>query len=333
LCQDKIINLFGLSGGKDSLAALLWGIHESGYDLETIRVTFCDTENEATETYDYVHYISKRVHHVEWISPDLGFYDLAKKNGRFPSARARFCTTELKMIPTQAWIRERQAEGYTVINHSGVRAGESDTRKHMAEWESAEESFFGCIGRRPLIRWSLDDVWAIHDRWGVPRNPLYAKGASRVGCYPCIMSRKAEILNIAIKSPERFDMIREQEPLVGNRNFSSFFARDKVPLRFRTKIIQAPVKQVKQEALTPRGRWEGAYDDEAQGWLELVFSDDYGEIINTPEEAKQAVLMQDMAVCSIDDVIRWAMSGVGETEELEYDDLEYAPSCSSGMCE
>jgi hypothetical protein len=48
-----LINHCGCSGGKDSTALLLWMVHESGYHLESIRPTFCDTGN-ADETGELV---------------------------------------------------------------------------------------------------------------------------------------------------------------------------------------------------------------------------------------------------------------------------------------
>ena len=43
MTDQKSINHFGVSGGKDSTAALLWAVHESGYDPATIRATMTDT--------------------------------------------------------------------------------------------------------------------------------------------------------------------------------------------------------------------------------------------------------------------------------------------------
>jgi hypothetical protein len=52
---------------------------------------------------------------------------------------------------------------------------------------------------------------AIHKKHGLPVNPLYEMGASRVGCWPCIFARKAEVRLIANLSPERMDEIRNLE--------------------------------------------------------------------------------------------------------------------------
>lgn len=230
------INYIGISGGKDSTALLLWAVHESGYPRESLRVTFCDTGNEAEETYEYVRMLSETVHPVHWIKPPLDFYELAEKRGRFPSPKVRFCTQELKMKPTKADIDALLAAGHTVLAHSGVRAAESADRARMEEREPAWLSYFGVETYRPLLRWSLADVWAIHDRYGVPRNPLYAMGCSRVGCVPCIMSRKSELLNIARRMPGRIDLIRRRERTAGE-HYTTFFGRKMVPLRYRTCTV------------------------------------------------------------------------------------------------
>jgi len=123
-----------------------------------------------------------------------------------------------------------------VLLHSGVRAGESRDRALLPELEWDE--YFAADVYRPLLRWSLDDVWAYLEKYNIQRNPLYDEGAQRVGCFPCIMSRKAEIRNIAQKFPERINKIREAEQGMENGDmYHSFFARDKVPPHWRSKTI------------------------------------------------------------------------------------------------
>jgi 3'-phosphoadenosine 5'-phosphosulfate sulfotransferase (PAPS reductase)/FAD synthetase len=79
----------------------------------------------------------------------------------------------------------------------------------MEEWEWSDT--FDCDAWRPLIKWTEQDVIDIHHRHGLAPNPLYLKGATRVGCWPCIFSRKAEIKLVAKLSPERIDVIRQLE--------------------------------------------------------------------------------------------------------------------------
>ena len=318
--KNKVINHGGVSGGKDSTALLLWMVYESGYPEESLSITFCDTGNEAPETYAYVAMLSAKVHPIVTILPELDFYALAKKKGRFPSSQARFCTQELKMKPTKAHLDALMDEGYTVLNHSGVRAGESADRALLEPREPAWLSFFGCEGYRPLLSWTLADVWAIHERYGIPRNPLYDMGCKRVGCLPCIMSRKAEVLNIALRMPERLDMIRAKEAEIGGTRaygISTFFARNMVPVRWRDREISVPAK-TRTIAATPLG-------EDALPFLASEF----------PLSVEVQTGGVRMAVATIDGVERWARAGIGETEALEFEGMEEPPTCDSrsGLCE
>lgn len=223
----------GVSGGKDSTTLLLWIVHESGYPIEKIRATFCDTGNEHEYTYAYLQMLSEKVHPIETIKPPLDFYQLAKKKGRFPSTKARFCTQQLKIFPTQAHILEYQKQGLNVLLLSGVRAGESKARSKMTEF--VWDDYYFSDMYRPLLSWSLDDVWSFLKKYNIPPNPLYDLGAQRVGCFPCIMSNKMEIRMIANRFPERIAMLRKAEAETGK--YSTFFPRDKIPERFRSRQI------------------------------------------------------------------------------------------------
>ena len=224
----------GVSGGKDSGAVLLWMVKESGIPREQIRATFCDTGNEIDETYNQVRILSERVFPIETLKPPLDFYELARKKKRFPSTKARFCTQDLKMKPSKEYIDNLLREGFDVIGVSGVRADESLSRSKLPEWGDPMESYFGIKEWRPLLKWTIVEVVAIHKKYGITMNELYAKGAMRVGCVPCIMSRKSEVRNIAKNFPERIDFIRDQEWQGENGVFHSFFPRKKVPVGFRS---------------------------------------------------------------------------------------------------
>lgn len=224
----------GVSGGKDSTALLLWAVHESGIPHCDLVATFCDTQNEADCTYEHVHMLSRRVFPIAWLASP-GFKEITRRHGFFPTEHRRFCTRELKLQPTKAFIEDLSEYG-EVIAMSGVRAAESDDRAKLPEWGSPLDSYFGVVEYRPLLRWSRTDVLAIHDKYNIPLNPLYSKGALRVGCWPCINASKPEIRALAQNSPERIDYIRDWElSLENERGYQSFFAHNKVPPRFRSE--------------------------------------------------------------------------------------------------
>jgi 3'-phosphoadenosine 5'-phosphosulfate sulfotransferase (PAPS reductase)/FAD synthetase len=254
------INHIGVSGGKDSTALLLWAVHESGYPRESLNVTFCDTGNESPITLDYVAMLSEKVWPITVLKPLRGFYDLAKWKKRFPSAKARFCTEHLKIIPTKEHVTALLKAGNEVLLHSGVRAAESEARANLPV--RAFDGTFRAWVFRPLLSWTIDEVWAIHARYGVVRNPLYDAGCSRVGCFPCIMSRKAEIAMIARNFPERIEFLAAQENDPGFPKGSTFYKRDMTPEQFRTvevtckdgRIVKVPnIRDVADWAKTEWG--------------------------------------------------------------------------------
>lgn len=260
----------GISGGKDGEAALLWALNESGIAKNQIEATFCDTGNEHEHTYAQIRYINENIHPVITLFPEMDFFELAKSRKRFPSAKARFCTEMLKIIPTLEHVMELRYRGFEPISIAGTRAEESEDRKNLPEWDYSGNLL--CIQWRPLIRWTFADVVAIHERYGLPFNPLYALGAKRVGCFPCIMSNKAEVRMIAQQFPERIAKIREAEQDFENSfgRYSSFFASNTIPERFRSKPFTcedgremnvATIDDVARWSFTGK-RAQGQWDDE-----------------------------------------------------------------------
>lgn len=104
----------------------------------------------------------------------------------------------------------------------GIRAGESTARAAMEEECMYFKSYFqpNKKGRtenyrskdvkewcsqydasvlRPIFKWSAQQVIDCILDAGQKPNPLYYRGFSRVGCFPCIMCRHKEIELIAKK--------------------------------------------------------------------------------------------------------------------------------------
>ena len=96
------------------------------------------------------------------------------------------------------------------VNTVGIRAEESNERAKLTEWEDASGMIDAEVWR-PLLAWTMDDVVAIHQRHGVTPNRGYFAGAARVGCWPCIRSRKKEIRDL---DPDRIGIIRDLEAVI-----------------------------------------------------------------------------------------------------------------------
>jgi len=85
---------------------------------------------------------------------------------------------------------------------------------------------------RPVLRRTAEEVISYCINQGYKLNPLYYRGAKRVGCYPCINSRLSEVAYIAENDPWRIDEIDELEQEVGSG--SAFFSNDKIPKAHHT---------------------------------------------------------------------------------------------------
>lgn len=250
----------GISGGKDSTGLLRWMKKEflpsRNISPDKLLCIFTDTQNEAPETYNHILKISQEIHPVICLESE-GFYNLARRKKRFPSTKARFCTTELKLIPAKNFMDSLEGK---ILSVNGVRADESRERAELPEFSEVFDSHSGYTTWRPLLDWTLEDVFLIHKRYNFPLNPLYEKGFKRVGCMPCIMSRKSEIRLMAKLMPERIEQLSEAEnSFEGRSSFHSFFARNAIPLRYRTheyetkkgeKVLIGTIKDVTEWSRT-----------------------------------------------------------------------------------
>lgn len=256
-------NILALSGGKDSTAMWIYAANELKMNFIPV---FCDTGNEHEMTYEYIDYLERKLGKVLRIQADFSekiankrdyvirkwreegvsesiienalsvlqptgnpFLDLCIWKGRFPSRMAQFCTQELKMRPIQDQVFIPYLEqGYDVVNMAGVRSDESAVRAKYTEWEGTPEGWFMW---RPILKWTVKDVFAIHKRYGIEPNPLYKLAMGRVGCMPCINCQKGELFEISRRFPDVIDRIREWERIVGmasKRGATSFFIHDEV---------------------------------------------------------------------------------------------------------
>lgn len=253
------VNLLSISGGKDSTAMWIHAIERG----EAVTCVFADTGNEHPDTYAYIEYLEATLGPIRRVRADFSgriagkrafieakwaehgisdekiqralavlqptgnpFLDLCLWKGRFPSTKARFCTQFLKVevIEEQVTMPLLQA-GHKLVSWQGVRADESYARSKLTEWDGDEAADFRIY--RPLLHWTVEDVFAAHERHGVKPNPLYTQGMGRVGCMPCVNANKPELFEIGKRFPEEVARIREWEVLVteaSKRHGATFFS-------------------------------------------------------------------------------------------------------------
>jgi 3'-phosphoadenosine 5'-phosphosulfate sulfotransferase (PAPS reductase)/FAD synthetase len=254
---DRLV-VASVSGGKDSAALCLW-LNEQGIQHRRV---FADTGWEHPTVYDYLRGpLTKALGPIDEVQAEGGgLVELVRRKGMFPSKTARFCTVELKVKPIAAHLAQLGAE---VVNAVGVRAEESPARRELAGWEWSDA--LDCETWRPLLRWTEEDVIAIHRRHGLPPNPLYLAGSRRVGCWPCSYSRKSEIRRVADLTPERIDEIERLEHEVTEAAVARYAARGETleslgyaepsffSLRSPTGTRCVPIREVVRWSRTERG--------------------------------------------------------------------------------
>ena len=247
------------SGGKDSQAALIWSIKE--YGLNHCEAVFCDTGHEHPLTIKHINETTQQLGVKLTVLKSKkydGMFDLAKKKGRFPSTKARFCTEELKSKPAIDYVLSH-SEHLIVIE--GIRKNESVSRSKMDKACTYFKYYFEPMlnGKkntyrakdvrewckdynadklRPIFDWTAEQTLDFIKANNQQPNPLYYMGFKRVGCFPCIMANHSELKLIIEHHPEQWDLIKSKEKELG----LSMFKPDYIPKWACTGIDKNGVK-------------------------------------------------------------------------------------------
>jgi len=233
--------IVSVSGGKDSTACCL-KLFEMGYSKKDFRRVFMDTGWESQTTYKYLDYLEQHIGKIERIRKNISISKMSEEIQEFilreekllghqsdflraimerhifPGHFRKYCTTVLKIEPFAEHIQNQDNDIIVVL---GLRRAESQRRSQIEEWEWNER--YNNYVWRPLYLWSEEDVINIHSRFNLLPNKLYLQGANRVGCFPCIYSRKSEIKML---SQDRLDLIDRIERFLGELNYKNKFGKD-----------------------------------------------------------------------------------------------------------
>lgn len=196
----KIKCVVPFSGGKDSTACFKLAVGYFG--LEQVIGLFCDTKWEHSVTYQFIADMNAKydnriitLHNPE----DATVPNLVRRYGYFPSGKVRFCTQLLKIAPSKFFYHifaEELGTGFQVW--CGMRREESNDRAIRYANKFGSELYdpydvnqnygkrlvgLGVYFVLPIVDWSEE---LVYQYCAEDINPLYAAGADRVGCAPCL---------------------------------------------------------------------------------------------------------------------------------------------------
>lgn len=110
----------------------------------------------------------------------------------YPNLSARHCTRDLKVSALNAYITAQvpRAERNLSVRVIGIRRGESVRRSKQRmfgfDYDANLHDWY------PIVNFDISDVWAIHAKYGVKRNPVYDID-KRSNCIGCVFNKPSNV--------------------------------------------------------------------------------------------------------------------------------------------
>ncbi|MFC9816562.1 phosphoadenosine phosphosulfate reductase family protein [Streptomyces virginiae] len=169
----------------------------------------------------------------------------------WPSASARWCTSDLKRGPIRRLMTRLTDERslrrpVRILNCLGQRAAESPHRQKLAPVEIDRPASNGkrhITTWRPIHHWSDRAVWLEIARSGLPYHEAYDWGMSRLSCSFCVLGCESDLVIAARRRPDKAAEYAAMEIAV-ERDF-------KASLSMREIIARAAALEVKSSLARP----------------------------------------------------------------------------------
>lgn len=144
-----------------------------------------------------------------------------ERRGKWPSAAARYCTSDLKRGPCNKVIRaEAQRRGITeIISCFGFRAEESKSRAKRPTWQlNTRMSKAGrtWIDFSPIHDLTTAEVFDIIKADGQAPHPAYAAGMTRLSCCFCVLGSTEDLRTAARLNPDLYQQYLALETRIGH---------------------------------------------------------------------------------------------------------------------
>ena len=193
-------HVLGLSGGKDSAALAIYIKRKYPHVHEKVEYFFSDTGAELKEVYNFLDkleaYLGKEIIRLS-SGKDFDHW-LRIYNGFLPSAKSRWCTREMKIVPFERFVGDD-----SVVSYIGIRADEN-REGYISQKENIKAVF-------PFVEDGIvrEDVFRmLEETVGIPE---YYRWRSRSGCYFCFFQRQGEWLGLKRNHPDLFEKAKSYE--------------------------------------------------------------------------------------------------------------------------
>jgi 3'-phosphoadenosine 5'-phosphosulfate sulfotransferase (PAPS reductase)/FAD synthetase len=225
--------VIAISGGKDSqtiLGVVLAMAREQSYGGQIMAI-HADTGAEWRESLPHCemlcqHYgIPLKValphralpDHIERRCLMMAKQEPCGKPG-WPSPKQRYCTSDCKRTPIESAVRAEfsAALGKNIMVVTGERREESAHRAKLPEMDPDARLTAGLrtvTKYRPILNYTLAQVWAHIAATGLPRHVAYDRGNDRLSCALCVLASDGDIRRGAEARPdlsERFLRIERE---------------------------------------------------------------------------------------------------------------------------
>lgn len=181
-----------------------------------------------------------------------GLAEHIAQRGRWPDARNRYCTSDMKRGPIRTVMTrlatEQREAGVTgrpvrLLHVLGLRAQESPARRLLAPF--GHDPGASNLTRRqvdqwlPIHHWATSQVWADIHASGIPYHYAYDLGMPRLSCVFCVLASESALVLAAQQFPERAARRAQLEQRMGHtfqngRSMAQIIAKAQASLRQHT---------------------------------------------------------------------------------------------------
>ena len=203
--MTKVKHILGISGGKDSSALAIY-MNQKYPELD-MEYFFTDTGEELPEVYDFLYRLEGHLgKEILRLNPDREFNFWLKQYNHFlPSAKARWCTLNMKLRPLEKWIKKDLENGVQVNSYVAIRYDESYREGHQSHSKN-----YKVILPFQNDRIDRSEVLSILETSGLGV-PTYYDWRSRSGCTFCFFQRKIEWVRLRERHPDAFERAKKLE--------------------------------------------------------------------------------------------------------------------------